>query len=203
MIGRIKKWFGQGVKSDPFQHYVAHEAELKIVVGSGGLPTGKGWYGTDIEQLDVTSRKNWVGSFGNKKLSNVFAEHVWEHLTDEQSEKGINNIFEFLKSGGRFRVAVPDGFHPDPDYIEHVRPEGSGPGADDHKFLYTYNTLRQKLEGAGFKTELLEYWDEQGSFHFVPWDTENGKVIRSKRFDSRNSDGKLRYTSLIIDAIKP
>jgi len=39
------------------------------------------------------------------------------------------------------RVAVPDGFHPNPGYIERVKPGGTGPGAGDHKILYTYRTL--------------------------------------------------------------
>lgn len=34
-----------------------------------------------------------------------------------------------LKPGGYVRVAVPDGFHPDPAYIEMGRPGGYGTGS--------------------------------------------------------------------------
>lgn len=63
--------------------------------------------------------------------------------------------------------------------------------------------MKAALESIGFKVQLLEYWDELGNFHFVDWSDEAGRVSRSRRFDSRNIDGKLNYTSLIIDAIKP
>jgi len=53
------------------------------------------------------------------------------------------NAFDFLRIGGTLRIAVPDGCHPDPNYIEHVRPGGTGAGADDHQFLYTYKTITE------------------------------------------------------------
>ena len=56
------------------------------------------------------------------------------------------NCYEFLRPGGRLRIAVPDGFHPEPGYIEYVRPGGTGIGADDHKVLYNYQSLRKLLE---------------------------------------------------------
>ena len=62
--------------------------------------------------------------------------------------------------------------------------------------------MTESLVKVGFKVELLEYWDEDGNFHFKNWTNKHGKVKRSKRYDSRNSDGQLNYTSLIIDAIK-
>ena len=100
-------------------------------------------------------------------------------------------------------VAVPDVFHPDSAYIEAVRPGGTGVGAEDHKVLYNYKTLTELLKNTGFEVELLEYWDENGKFHFKDWSSEYGHVQRSKRYDKRNQDGTLTYTSLIVDAIKP
>ena len=40
--------------------------------------------------------------------------------------------------GGNFRIAVPDGFHTDPSYIENVKPGGTGEGSEDHKNLFNY-----------------------------------------------------------------
>jgi len=87
--------------------------------------------------------------------------------------------------------------------IEHFRPGGFGLGSDTHKILYNHKLLSDNLKKVGFQIKLLEYWDESGVFHFNYWDPKDGKVRRSKRFDSRNKDGNLNYTSLIIDAIKP
>jgi len=109
----------------------------------------------------------------------------------------------FLKPGGYLRVAVPDGFHPDPEYVEWVRPGGTGPGSDDHKVLYTYATFRDLFEKIGFDVVLHEYFDESGQFHFTDWAPSDGMIERSKRYDSRNANGRLAYTSIILDAVKP
>ncbi len=99
-------------------------------------------------------------------------------------------------------MAVPDGFHPDPQYFEWVKVGGIGSGAHSHKTLYTYETLRDVFAGAGFAVRLLEYYDHQGHFHFVDWDPAQGTIHRSRRSDVRNRDGILRYTSIILDAYK-
>ena len=174
----------------------------KINVGCADVEFDEEWFSCDIHTLDITDRDNWERLVGSVKLNNIFAEHVWEHLSKEDVVLANSNCYKFLKKGGRLRIAVPDGFHPDKRYIDYVKPNGTGAGADDHKALYNYKTLSEVLENEGFKIELLEYWDEEGKFHFREWSTENGKVIRSRRFDQRNKNGKLNYTSLIIDAVK-
>lgn len=98
---------------------------------------------------------------------------------------------------------MPDGYHPDPHYIEYVRPGGTGAGSDDHKVPYTYDSLRQLLEQAGFRVKLLEWFDENGRFHFEKWDAAMGFIERSTRFDERNTENPTAYTSLIVDAFKP
>jgi predicted SAM-dependent methyltransferase len=130
------------------------------------------------------------------------AEHVWEHLTDDHTAKANKNCYDFLETGGTLRIAVPDGNHPDKDYIEWVRVGGSGDGADDHKILYTYDVMKQRLEKVGFTVQLLEYWDESGQFHYTDWTDDNGLIRRSRRYDERNAGGQLKYTSLIVDAIR-
>ena len=78
---------------------------------------------------------------------------------------------------------------------------GKGSGAR-HKVLYNYESLSSLFERAGFKVELLEYFDSDGEFHYVDWDTDSGKIHRSRRFDKRNKNGALKYTSIILDAHK-
>lgn len=173
----------------------------KLEVGAGQYELHE-WLKTDIRQLDITSFNSWKKNFGLLRLNNVFSEHVWEHLNEKDAIKALENIFYFLKPNGRVRIAVPDGFHPDPEYIEHVRPNGSGPGAKDHKVLYNYRSLSEIMTSVGYKIELKEYWDENRVFNKNEWDIKDGKVARSSQFDKRNKNKPLVYTSLIIDGLK-
>lgn len=178
----------------------AFSTSQNIVVGSAYIPRS-GWLLTDKNTLDITKRDDFAKYWKPGTRSIFLAEHVWEHLTPQESTQAIKNCYEFLNIGGRLRIAVPDGFHPNPNYIEKVRPGGTGRGAKDHKVLYDYRLLTSALEFSGFQVELLEYWNEKGEFIFKAWSTQYGYIARSKRYDSRNKNG-LNYTSLIVDAIK-
>jgi predicted SAM-dependent methyltransferase len=174
---------------------------IRLVIGGSGLGYS-GWTVTEVEYLDVANEADWQRYFSPASIAAMLAEHVWEHLTPIQAEKGATLCYRYLQTGGYLRIAVPDGLHPDSSYIAHVRPGGTGPGADDHKVLYTYRTLTSLLEKAGFTLQLLEYFDERGTFHFVDWDPAGGMITRSSRFDSRNTGRTLRYTSIVIDGYK-
>jgi len=113
------------------------------------------------------------------------------------------NCYRLLVPGGHLRIAVPDGLHPNPEYIDHVKPGGTGPECEDHRVLYTYRALFELLEAAGFEVCLLEWFDEEGRFHFREWHPDDGFVYRSTRYDERNADDPTAYTSIIADAVKP
>ena len=117
---------------------------IKLVVGTGHTQFA-GWMSTDIHQLNILLEKDWKYLLQGKKASNILSEHVWEHITLEQARIANRLCFQFLEKGGRMRIAVPDGFFPDENYIEHVRPGGSGPGCDDHKLLYNSNVTHEIL----------------------------------------------------------
>ena len=185
-----------------FKRRVSRSDCLRIIVGSGGI-NRDGWISTDIDILNLLEIRDWQKSFKIGSVDTVLAEHVWEHLTESEASIAVRNCFKFLKSGGHLRIAVPDGNHPDPDYIAYVRPGGTGFGSDDHKILYNYKTLAGVLEHEGFAVKLLEWFDENGDFHFEEWSPEDGMVRRSMRFDKRNKSTPLAYTSLIIDGYKP
>jgi predicted SAM-dependent methyltransferase len=191
-MNRLKRFF-----------YFLRMDKIKFNVGSAGISPDKSWYATDIKTLDITRDSDWKKLLFFLKADHIMAEHVWEHLSEEDTRLANSNCYKYLKRSGTLRLAVPDGFNPDPAYIDYVRPGGNGPGADDHKVLYNYKLMTQRLEEAGFSVNLLEYWDEQGKFHFTDWTDERGRITRSRRYDSRNKGGKLGYTSLIVDAIKP
>jgi predicted SAM-dependent methyltransferase len=174
----------------------------KIVIGSAGIAQ-PGWLATDKDTLDIVDRNSFLLHWKPDSIEALVAEHVWEHLSEDEAARADANCYEFLGPGGRLRIAVPDGLHPDPSYLEQVRPGGIGVGADDHRVLYDYRSLKAQLEKQGFQVHLLEYWDEHRQFHFENWSSEHGHIARSRRYDSRNQNGSLAYTSLIVDAIKP
>lgn len=184
------------------QQEAAGGGPLRIVVGAAHTHY-EGWVSTNIDSLDLLNLSDWETVVGDLRLDRVLAEHVWEHLTPDDGIKALQHVAMHLKPGGRVRIAVPDGNHPDASYIDHVRPGGSGPGANDHKILYTIETLESAMRKVGLVPEALEYWDTEGSFHAREWDSEDGQVLRSKAHDQRNADGVLRYTSLIVDGVKP
>lgn len=173
-----------------------------IIVGAGGTQYS-GWLSTDEDILNLLVGKSWETLFKPDSLDAILAEHVWEHLTTEQAVIAAYHCFKYLKPGGYIRVAVPDGHHPSEDYINCVKPGGFGFGSDDHRVLYYYETFSSLFLSVGFNVSLNEYFDQNGVFHEIPWNPIDGMVIRSKRFDNRNADGGLHYTSIILDATKP
>jgi predicted SAM-dependent methyltransferase len=174
---------------------------LNVVVGASGI-FENGWIETNIDLLNLLKKRDWKKLFKPGTINIILAEHVWEHLTMEEGKIALSYCYKYLKKGGHIRLAVPDGFHPNMDYIDYVKPGGYGAGANDHKVLYNYKLLKNCLEESSFKVKLLEYFDEMGKFHFNQWDTKDGMVWRSKDFDERNIVGQLNYTSLIVDGIK-
>jgi YD repeat-containing protein len=174
----------------------------RLVLGAGSYGQA-GWISTDINSLNLLHERDWRAILAEGSVAAMLAEHVWEHLEPADGMATARRCCRYLRPGGHLRVAVPDGLNPDPAYHQAVRPGGSGPGADDHRVLYTYRTLGALLEQAGLSVRPLEYFDEAGAFHAVDWDPADGMVRRSRRFDRRNAGGRLVYTSLIVDAIRP
>jgi len=178
----------------------AAAGQLRIVVGASNV-SAPGWIQSEAEFLDLLDADAWERYFQVESVDAILAEHVWEHLSETDGLTAARQCYRFLKSGGYLRLAVPDGNQTAPGYIRYVDVDGTGPGADDHKVLYTAASFSELLREAGFEPQLLEYFDDQGSFHEVPWDPDDGMIHRSRRFDPRNR-GRLGYTSLIIDARK-
>lgn len=174
---------------------------IKVVIGSSGI-FNNDWIPSEREFLNLLKEDTWSTYFKTDEIDCMFAEHVWEHLTRDQGLQAAQTCFKYLAKNGCLRIAVPDGFHVDPKYIDYVKPGGSGNGADDHKILYNYKTFTTLLEECGFQVKLLEYFDENQVFHQNEWTSDHGNVRRSLHNDERNTGGKPNYTSLIIDAIK-
>lgn len=178
------------------------ERNPSIVIGASGV-SSTGWITTEQSWHNITCRQSWLMYFRQGQVKRILAEHVMEHLNQLEAVQAIQNFYEFLEPGGYVRLAVPDGNHSSPEYIENVRPGGIGPGALDHKVLYTFATLNELFTSLGFIVNGLEYFNESGDFIAVPWKKEDGMIHRSFLNDERNAGGVNNYTSIIIDAYKP
>ena len=145
----------------------------KVVLGSGGISVA-GWFATDRDVLDLSDPKIFAEIWPKPFVSHFVAEHVWEHLEPSTAVTAVENCARALVSGGRLRIAVPDGRHPDSKYVEAVRPGGNGPGANDHKCLYTLESLSELIRRGSLCPIPLEWWDEDGVFHREDWDPADG-----------------------------
>ncbi len=171
---------------------------VKVILGSS-ITGFDGWLSTDLPHFDITLAKDWDYLFKEGSIDNLLAEHVFEHLSPAQSETAFYLIRKYLKKNGVFRIAVPDGYHESPDYIEYTRPGGSGPGCDDHKILWNKDLLSKMSLECGLKIQLLQYYDSNHQFTDSYQDDQNGIILRS--FEKLKSDQStsFRMSSLIAD----
>lgn len=178
----------------------------KIIIGAGKNSTS-GWYSTDINTLNILKTGDFAKYWQRNTISNFFAEHVFEYLTYEEIKIALRNCHQYLKKGGCLRIAVPDGYFPDVEYQKNIR-EGTNPikitpiDVIGHQVVLNYQTLTELLKEFNFKVEYIEFWDEKGKFKKDKMDPAKGIVQRSRDDDPRNSPNEIKYTSLIIDAIK-
>jgi predicted SAM-dependent methyltransferase len=178
---------------------VRESQPLRVILGAGPV-TMIGWIATDAEILDVTSRRAWGRLFLPNSIDRLMAEHVLEHLSNMECTVALTECFRYLKKGGLLRIAVPDGYRKDNEYVEEVSPPKDG-----HKLLFTVDDLVERLAQIGFEVTPLEYFDAKEEFHCYHWDEADGVIRRSARYDTqeRFKRGSLYYTSLIVDARKP
>ena len=98
---------------------------------------------------------------------------------------------------------MPDGLHPDKQYIDRVKPGGWGKVPMIITFCKHTERDEAVFAAVGFETTLLEYFDERGTFHYQKWSPADGIIERSSRYDSRNRAREWTYTSIILDARTP
>ncbi|QCO07244.1 glycosyltransferase 61 family protein [Azospirillum argentinense] len=169
----------------------------RLVVGAADT-RNEGWTSSDIEVLNLLKPASFDLWFEPGTIEAILAEHVWEHLSVEEGTQAARTCFQYLRDGGYLRIAVPDGYFPNPAYIDRVKIGKAG-----RKALYTHETLGRLLTEAGFRVRKLEWFDDAGAFHQEYWSSACGHIQRSRQHDSRNSPQKIGYTSLIVDAEKP
>lgn len=186
---------------------------LKVIVGAGSTRQ-EGWVSLQQNDLDIREARSWQRLMNAGTVDAILSEHVLEHLDIEEATAAAKNMWIYLKCGGRWRIAVPDGFHPCPNYLNWVAPNSGGerflkifrqPNEPDHKWLWNYQTLVSFLSRHGFRVVLLEYFDRKGLFHKNNWNPEKGNIWRCAGSGWSNLLSLVvnaPYTSLIVDAIK-
>jgi predicted SAM-dependent methyltransferase len=196
---RALGWMSAGKVARAIRDSRDGKRPLKVIVGSGN-DSYPDWIATDIYVLNICRPESWSLRFEPDAIDAILSEHVLEHLSLEENKIALSSAFIHLKSGGRFRIAVPDGNRKDPVYHADVAPP-----ADGHKMLFDLKSLSALLEEAGFIVKPLEYFDDGGEFHAVEWKSEDGHIRRSVRYDRQIQfrRGGLFFTSLIVDALKP
>ncbi|WP_418301564.1 hypothetical protein [Lysinibacillus fusiformis] len=200
------------VKSDVFKDALSYRevrrkleslnAKIKIIIGANDTYQPN-WISTNQAFLDLLKEEDWKRLFKYNSVSNFVAEHVWEHLNYAEGVDAAIRCKKYMEVGGRLRIAVPDKNHPSEYYCELCKEKGMGNiYGDQHKIFYDYKLIKKMLREAGFRViNLVEYFDENGNFHTLSYNYEDGFIKRNKN-DPRNWDGQLRYTSLIVDAVK-
>lgn len=176
---------------------VTRREKIKIIIGSGRCyGEENGWLYTDLPHFNILNENDWKYFFGNSKIDNLLAEHVLEHLTEEEVETVLQLTLQYLKIGGVFRIAVPDGFHPNPKYIEMTKPPQDG-----HKSFWNYKTISDLAIQNGFQITLLEYFNEKHFFHQQNFSNDEGYVSRCK-LNGFSESYTNDYTSLVLDLMK-
>lgn len=185
-------------------HAVRRGLPMKIIIGAAETSQG-GWYSTQEQWLDVTKVTDWRKIFGGRKLlTKVVSEHVFEHLTEAECKAAFANIVAHLVGHGRVRIAVPDGYHPDPEYLRYVGIGGIGDDADDHKQLLNVDMLFSMMRDVGLVPELIEGYDRSGRLVTKRWSDEDGHIKRSRQNPRSGSEPFVdANTSLIVDGLKP
>lgn len=149
LLRRIIKIFKYRYRRFAISRPVSRGEKIRIIAGAAET-FQVGWYSTNEQWLDVTDPADWQRVFHGKRLiAHAVAEHVFEHLTYDECRKALANISSHMVDGGRVRIAVPDGYHPDEDYLRHVGIDGIGGDAADHKQLLNVDVLFQLFREAG------------------------------------------------------
>ena len=144
------------------------------------------------------------------------SEDVFEHIDYDRLPAVIDEIFRILKSGGIFRLSLPD-YRCNTVFERSIKdsagniqfdPGGGGTFVDGrvmdggHVWFPRYESVKRLLEGSRFQNiSFLHYYDEKGEGVTNPIDYSIGLVQRTPDYDSRVSN-PYRPLSLVVDCRK-
>lgn len=164
-----------------------------------------GFINVDIREdvhPDVVDDVFSLQTFQPNTVDLIYACHVLEHADFKEAKKALSRWFDLLKPGGKIRLAIPDIekvcaavlYFKDMTYLKSAFWGSQRHSFDHHKSGWTFDTIKEDLETAGFKDIRRYDWKKTEHSHiddysqsYIPhMDKENGQLI-----------------SLNIEAIKP
>ncbi|MFX1512916.1 MAG: hypothetical protein ACFFCQ_10045 [Promethearchaeota archaeon] len=187
-------------KARQIRGIVKRNLPLNLIIGAGST-SYKGWISTDKRIIDLLDIHTWENLIPRNYVSHMLAEHVWEHLTEDQGLLALDTCLKFLKIGGTLRIAVPDGYHSSKYYRDYCKPGGFGEGSWDHKVFFNYISMSELFSHFSeyIEFEFLEYYDEEGRLHKKPIDKKYGIIHRTVENKRKLPDCDEFYSSLITD----
>lgn len=140
----------------------ARESGFRLNLGCGHVPLD-GYLNVDMRDVngvDIVADVDTL-PFQSKQVSEIFSAHVLEHFPQEQFRRVLLPYwFDLLKPDGVFRAIVPDAKamiqacakdgYPFDDFRE-VFFGGQDYDGDFHYNMFTADSLKRALEGAGFE----------------------------------------------------
>ena len=109
---------GSGTTEEPAKAYCIQLSLASVEMGNHIGKTGEGYFGSSSNAAkrlvfnkravaDITSERDWQLAFRGKVLiENAVAEHVFEHLTEEEAYRATRLIYDHLLPKGTLRIAV-------------------------------------------------------------------------------------------------
>lgn len=170
---------------------------LKLNIGSGTVEI-PGWINLDLPFFDLRNDKLWRSFFNGLQFDRIVMEHVLEHLTQQEVETALSLARKHMGPQSVIRIAVPDKNHPNPKYIEYVKPGGTGAGSHDHKSFWNLNDFEQLCVRLDLQVFPLEHYDSSGQLKMTELDEANGPIFRTARRANKNHPIE-DYSSLIVD----
>jgi len=77
----------------------------------GGKQVKDGWTILDIQAgdgVDFVGDINDLNQFADESIEEIYASHVFEHVTQSHIFSALKGILRVLRKGGKFYVSVPD-----------------------------------------------------------------------------------------------
>jgi predicted SAM-dependent methyltransferase len=107
-----------------------------------------------VKRLDLTRRF----AFADESFDNAFSAHVLEHLYREDAERCVREVHRVLKTGGVFRITVPDldrgvaAYDPEaPEpFLTFMYETHEKRDKNRHHWMYNEHSLGRLLREAGF-----------------------------------------------------
>ena len=131
----------------------------------GGDIVKEGWKILNIQNkpgVDFIGDISNLSQLENNSIEDIYASHVFEHVTQDKIEATLQEIYRVLKKSGRFYVSVPDLdilFHAfrstllDIKIKKHILGMVFGGQEDKHDFHYfgyNFEILEDFLKSTGF-----------------------------------------------------